>query len=84
MGKAPKRTFKERANPINAVSVQGAVTSVQDKEEVPVLLKKLSSLEVNERVWAAASASNLLASDDHKVRRLLLANNAISLLIERL
>ncbi|KAJ1935979.1 hypothetical protein EC988_008325, partial [Linderina pennispora] len=84
MGKAPKRTFKERANPINAVSVQGAVTTVQSKEEVPVLLKKLNSPEVNERVWAAASASNLLASDDSNVRRLLLANNAISLLIERL
>ncbi|KAJ1960932.1 hypothetical protein GGI12_003532 [Dipsacomyces acuminosporus] len=84
MGRAPKRTFKERTNPLNSVVVQGAATTVQTKEEVPALLKKLSSAEANDRVWAAASASNLVVSENANVRRLLLANNVISALIERL
>ncbi|KAJ1665177.1 hypothetical protein IW140_003550 [Coemansia sp. RSA 1813] len=85
MGKAQKRTFKEqRYNPLGAPVVQGAATTVQSKDEVPALLKKLSSADANDRVWAAASASNLLVSEDQAVRRMLLANNVISSLIERL
>ncbi|KAI8323312.1 ARM repeat-containing protein [Martensiomyces pterosporus] len=84
MGRAPKRTFRERANPLNVAAVEGAVTTVQAKEEVPALLKKLNSAEANDRVWAAASASNLVVCENPGVRRLLLANNVISALIERL
>ncbi|KAJ1801118.1 hypothetical protein LPJ59_000543, partial [Coemansia sp. RSA 2399] len=85
MGKAQKRTFKEqRYNPLGAPAVQGAATEVQSKDEVPALLKKLASADTNDRVWAAASASNLLVSDDQAIRRMLLANNVISSLIERL
>ncbi|KAJ2819908.1 hypothetical protein IWW50_005276, partial [Coemansia erecta] len=84
MGKAQKRTFKSRTNPLGTATVAGAATSVQDKDDVPVLLKKLGSDDANDRVWAAASASNLLMSDDESVRRMLLSNNVISALVERL
>ncbi|KAJ1722541.1 hypothetical protein LPJ53_003038 [Coemansia erecta] len=84
MGKAPKRTFKDRVNPLVSASVPNVVSKVTSKEEVPALLKKLTSSDANDRVWAAASASNLLVSDDSKVRRMLLANNVVSALIERL
>ncbi|KAJ2581641.1 hypothetical protein GGH95_001968, partial [Coemansia sp. RSA 1836] len=84
MGRAPKRTFKDRATPLGHPAVAGAVTTVQSKEEVPALLKKLSSSDANDRVWAAASSSNLLISEDPAVRRLLLANNVVSALIEHM
>ncbi|KAJ2520333.1 hypothetical protein GGI11_002317 [Coemansia sp. RSA 2049] len=86
MGRAQKRTFKQqqRYNPLGPPAVQGAVTTVQSKDEVPALLSRLASADANDRVWAAASASNLLVSDDHSVRRMLLANNVITALIERL
>ncbi|KAJ1647253.1 hypothetical protein LPJ64_001366 [Coemansia asiatica] len=84
MGRAPKRTFKDRANPLVTTAVPGIATQVASKEEVPALLKKLSSSDANDRVWAAASASNLLLSEDPKVRRMLLANNVVSALIERM
>ncbi|KAJ2720170.1 hypothetical protein GGI07_004773 [Coemansia sp. Benny D115] len=85
MGRAPKRTFKDhRANPLAAPQVQGAVTQVQSSDEVPALLKKLTSPDANDRVWAAASASNLLVADNAQVRRMLLANNVIQALIDRL
>ncbi|KAJ2746308.1 hypothetical protein GGI20_001430 [Coemansia sp. BCRC 34301] len=84
MGRAPKRTFKDRANPLGHTAVAGAVTTVQSKEEVPALLKKLGSSDANDRVWAAASSSNLLMSEDPAVRRLLLSNNVVSALIERM
>ncbi|KAJ1865137.1 hypothetical protein LPJ73_000091 [Coemansia sp. RSA 2703] len=84
MGKAPKRTFKDRINPLVSAAVPNVVSKVSSKEEVPALLKKLTSSDANDRVWAAASASNLLVSDDSKVRRMLLANNVVSALIERL
>ncbi|KAJ2489726.1 hypothetical protein IWW37_003783 [Coemansia sp. RSA 2050] len=82
MGRAPKRTFKGRANPLGHSAVAGAATTVKSKEEVPVLLKKLSSDDANDRVWAAASSSNLLMSEDLTVRRLLLSNNVVSALID--
>ncbi|KAJ2782438.1 hypothetical protein GGI15_002910 [Coemansia interrupta] len=84
MGKAPKRTFKDRVNPLVSASIPNVVSKVSSKEEVPALLKKLTSSDANDRVWAAASASNLLVSDDSRVRRMLLANNVVSALIERL
>ncbi|KAJ1991612.1 hypothetical protein GGI25_001597 [Coemansia spiralis] len=85
MGRIQKRTFKEqRYNPLGTSTIQGAATTVQSKEEVPALIKKLGSSDANDRVWAAASASNLLVSDDPSTRRLLLANNVVSALIERL
>ncbi|KAI9466433.1 hypothetical protein LPJ79_001491 [Coemansia sp. RSA 1821] len=84
MGRAQKRTFKARANPLGTAAVPGAATAVQSKEEVPVLLKKLSSSDANDRVWAAASASNLLMSEDDSVRRMLLSNGVIAALVERL
>ncbi|KAJ1813596.1 hypothetical protein LPJ75_003119 [Coemansia sp. RSA 2598] len=84
MGRAPKRTFKDRANPLVTSTVPEIATQVASKEEVPALLKKLNSSDANDRVWAAASASNLLLSDDPKVRRMLLANNVVSALIERM
>ncbi|KAJ1938501.1 hypothetical protein GGF37_004788, partial [Kickxella alabastrina] len=84
MGRAPKRTFKDRSSPLSARAVEGAATCVESKEEVPALLKKLVSSDANDRVWAAASASNLLMSDDPQVRRMLLSNNIIAALIERL
>ncbi|KAJ2615918.1 hypothetical protein H4S08_001030 [Coemansia sp. RSA 1365] len=84
MGKAQKRTFRSRNNPLGAPAVSGAVTTVQSKEEVPVLITKLSSSDANDRAWAAASANNLLAAGDAKVRRMLLSNRISSALIERL
>ncbi|KAJ1891993.1 hypothetical protein LPJ66_006604, partial [Kickxella alabastrina] len=84
MGRAPKRTFKDRSSPLSAPAVEGAATRVESKEEVPALLKKLVSSDANDRVWAAASASNLLMSDDPQVRRMLLSNNIIAALIERI
>ncbi|KAJ1880458.1 hypothetical protein LPJ57_002244 [Coemansia sp. RSA 486] len=84
MGRAPKRTFKDRANPLVTSAVPDIATQVTSKEEVPALLKKLNSGDANDRVWAAASASNLLLSEDPKVRRMLLANNIVSALIERM
>ncbi|KAJ2879384.1 hypothetical protein H4R27_005342 [Coemansia aciculifera] len=84
MGRAPKRSFKDRATPLGHPAVAGAVTTVKSKEEVPALLKKLKSDDANDRVWAAASSSNLLMSEDPAVRRLLLANNVVSELIERM
>ncbi|KAJ2803690.1 hypothetical protein H4R21_001936 [Coemansia helicoidea] len=84
MGKAQKRSFKSRTNPLGAAAVQGAVTAVQSKEEIPVLLKKLSSSDVNDRVWAAASASNLLVAEDARARRMLLAHGVVGALVERL
>ncbi|KAJ2134398.1 hypothetical protein IWW43_006878, partial [Coemansia sp. RSA 1935] len=84
MGKAQKRTFKSRTNPLGTATVPGAATAVESKDDVPVLLKKLSSSDASDRVWAAASASNLLMSDDETVRRMLLSNNVISALVERL
>ncbi|KAJ2368173.1 hypothetical protein H4S01_001740 [Coemansia sp. RSA 2610] len=84
MGKAQKRTFKSRANPLGAATVPGAVTAVQSTDEVPALLKKLAASDANDRAWAAASASNLLLSDDGAVRRMLLSNNVIGALVERL
>ncbi|KAJ2797398.1 hypothetical protein H4S07_005957, partial [Coemansia furcata] len=82
MGRAPKRTFKDRVTPLSHPAVAGAVTTVKSKEEVPALLKKLTSDDANDRVWAAASSSNLLMSEDVAVRRLLLSNNVVSALIE--
>ncbi|KAJ2802821.1 hypothetical protein H4R20_003134, partial [Coemansia guatemalensis] len=84
MGKAQKRTFRSRANPLGVPTVPGAVTTVQSKEEVPVLITKLSSGDANDRAWAAASANNLLAADDARVRRMLLSNRITNALIERL
>ncbi|KAJ2710657.1 hypothetical protein H4R19_003643 [Coemansia spiralis] len=84
MGKAQKRSFKSRTNPLGAAAVQGAVTAVQSKEEIPVLLKKLSSSDANDRVWAAASASNLLVAEDARARRMLLAHGVVNALVERL
>ncbi|KAJ2778639.1 hypothetical protein H4R18_004483 [Coemansia javaensis] len=84
MGKAPKRSFKSRANPLGVAVVQGAATAVSSKEEVPVLLKKLGASDANDRVWAAASASNLLMSGDAGVRRMLLAHGVVGALVERL
>ncbi|KAJ2081009.1 hypothetical protein H4R24_002678 [Coemansia sp. RSA 988] len=84
MGKVQKRTFRSRANPLGAPTVPGAVTTVQSKEEVPVLITKLGSSDANDRAWAAASANNLLVADDPRVRRMLLSNRISSALIERL
>ncbi|KAJ2031440.1 hypothetical protein IWW57_000714 [Coemansia sp. S610] len=82
MGRAPKRSFKDRATPLGHSAVAGAVTTVKSKDEVPALLKKLTSDDANDRVWAAASSSNLLMSEDPAVRRLLLSNNVVSALID--
>ncbi|KAJ1732331.1 hypothetical protein LPJ61_002092 [Coemansia biformis] len=84
MGKAQKRSFKSRTNPLGVSAVEGAATAVPSKEEIPVLLKKLSSSDANDRVWAAASASNLLVADDARARRMLLAHGVVSALVERL
>ncbi|KAJ2484084.1 hypothetical protein EV174_002712 [Coemansia sp. RSA 2320] len=83
MGRAPKRTFKDRATPLSAsAAISGTTATVQKKEEVPALLKKLTSGDANDRVWAAASSSNLLMSEDPSVRRLLLSNSIVSALID--
>ncbi|CAG8521791.1 435_t:CDS:10 [Diversispora eburnea] len=47
------------------------------------VIEQLSSPEATERAWAASSASNLVMGDS-KTRYLLLSNNLISILIERL
>ncbi|RHZ51285.1 hypothetical protein Glove_481g103 [Diversispora epigaea] len=47
------------------------------------VIEQLSSPKATERAWAASSASNLVMGDS-KTRHLLLSNNLISILIERL
>ncbi|CAH1758824.1 13143_t:CDS:10 [Entrophospora sp. SA101] len=52
-------------------------------EDILPVIKQLSSLDANERAWAASCASHLVLSDPG-TRRLLLSKNLIRSLIERL
>ncbi|OMH78367.1 putative ARM-like repeat-containing protein [Zancudomyces culisetae] len=56
-----------------------------NEEQVPVVIKKIQSQEVNERVWACASIGQLLGEDSEiSVRKRLLANGVIEKVIDRL
>ncbi|KAF9935958.1 hypothetical protein BGZ65_002853 [Modicella reniformis] len=89
MGKL-KNNNKKKQNRHNATGMQTAaeVEEAQALQTVPVekimpLLDKLSSIDANERAWAAAGASNLLMYDA-ATRRLMLSKNLIGALVERL
>ncbi|PVU88654.1 hypothetical protein BB559_005477 [Furculomyces boomerangus] len=50
----------------------------------PVVLKKLESIQVNERVWAVASLGQLLTSKDTNTIKLLLKHEAVGKLVKTL
>ncbi|KAJ1984716.1 hypothetical protein H4R34_000478 [Dimargaris verticillata] len=91
MGKAKKSFSKARVNPLGVLTANdsnfdraGPVVETNPKGEATFpVLKKLNAADAADRVWAAASISNLYLSNP-TVRRKLLTTNVIGLLVERL
>ncbi|KAJ1969385.1 hypothetical protein H4R35_006154, partial [Dimargaris xerosporica] len=91
MGKAKKSFSKARVNPLGVLTVNGSsfdragpvVETNPGGEATFPVLKKLNAADAADRVWAAASISNLYLSNP-TIRRKLLTTNVIGLLVERL
>ncbi|KAF0441919.1 ARM repeat-containing protein [Gigaspora margarita] len=94
MGKAER---KKKAKPMRSHPIIDESVSMNSEEENDTLklqnflangetlpvIKQLYSPDVKERAWAASCSSNLILGDK-KIRRLLLSQNLIKALIERL
>ncbi|CAG8580641.1 43021_t:CDS:2, partial [Gigaspora margarita] len=78
MGKAER---KKKAKPMRSHPIIDESVSMNSEEENDTL--KLQNFLANERAWAASCSSNLILGDK-KIRRLLLSQNLIKALIERL
>ncbi|KAJ1969240.1 hypothetical protein IWQ62_000741 [Dispira parvispora] len=90
MGKAKKSFAKARVNPLGVLAVQANDSTIpltlepsSDPNAGFPILKKLGSPDSSERTWAAASVSHLFMSNQ-AIRKKLLDNDLVGLLVERL
>ncbi|KAF9168520.1 hypothetical protein DFQ26_006679 [Actinomortierella ambigua] len=87
MGKV--KNNKKKARRVNATGVAteaetlAAMEQAAPAETIMPIITKLSSVDSNERAWAAAGASNLLMHNA-ATRRALLSKNLVGALIDRL
>ncbi|KAG0230548.1 hypothetical protein BGW41_002494 [Actinomortierella wolfii] len=87
MGKV--KNNKKKARRVNATGVPteaealAAMEQAAPAETIMPIISKLSSVDQNERAWAAAGASNLLMHNA-ATRRALLSKNLVGALIDRL
>ncbi|KAF9977211.1 hypothetical protein BGZ73_006684 [Actinomortierella ambigua] len=87
MGKV--KNNKKKARRVNALGVaseadtMAAMEQAAPAETIMPVISKLSSVDSNERAWAAAGASNLLMHNA-ATRRMLLSKNLVGALIDRL
>ncbi|TIA89099.1 hypothetical protein E3P99_02242 [Wallemia hederae] len=82
MGKSQTKKRTTRHNPIRVPDNHQKSNKDNHVQVIPVL-EKFNSANSNERVWACAATSNLIANDP-STRRLLQSRGIISLLIQRL
>lgn len=82
MGKSQTKKRTTRHNPIRVPDTHQKSSKDNHTQVIPVL-EKFKSPNANERVWACAATSNLIANDP-STRRLLQSRGLIYLLIERL
>ncbi|EOR03658.1 hypothetical protein E3P92_02236 [Wallemia ichthyophaga] len=82
MGKSQTKKRTARHNPIRVPDSHHKSSKDNHTQVIPVL-EKFNSPNPNDRVWACAATSNLIANDS-STRRLLQSKGVISLLIGRL
>ncbi|KAF9184682.1 hypothetical protein BGZ51_006474 [Haplosporangium sp. Z 767] len=88
MGKVKNNKKKQQRHNATGMQTSAEVNEEQSLQPIPVetilpLINKMSSVDANERAWAAAGASNLLMHDA-ATRRLMLSKNLVGALVERL
>ncbi|CAG8581852.1 15378_t:CDS:2 [Acaulospora colombiana] len=91
MGKTQKKRAMRRHNPVrvpdshlqHGLATAAASTPANKKEALIPVIEKLSSSDVQERIWACAAISNLIQNDS-STRRLLQGKNIVGALIARL
>ncbi|KAL5536078.1 hypothetical protein ACEPAF_4183 [Sanghuangporus sanghuang] len=89
MGKSQKKRAARRHNPVRVPDshlpkgLEVASATSSRKDEVLPIIRKLESVDAQERTWACSAVSNLIQNDP-STRRLLQGKNIVGALITRL